>query len=334
MLRSVLIILCSVFFQCSAFAQFNLKGSWIKTGVTYVDSSELEDGLQIKFSYLKYTFDNPAKVWISFSFDHKGNAMKYSVKNQKLEMENDAGFVANEFLIEKCSGTELILRQKGIAGFDDPNSLRFYFTNEAEILKTYVASKDDIFSIINSDTVFLANQNLYPTFRGEKDYADVLKNGVGDQGSRNLYFLATYIVKKNGEADSLKILNSFDADFDKRIIKNFNKTKNNWEPGRYHGKPVDVQMKQEYRYFSSETMLPVFDYGSKGSKAMANKDFSSALYLFNKALEKFPDNQEILYKRAVCKHELGNIEGACSDLIILKQLGDKSANELLLKWCK
>jgi TolA-binding protein len=66
---------------------------------------------------------------------------------------------------------------------------------------------------------------------------------------------------------------------------------------------------------------------------MAEKDYASALYYFDRGIEKLPRSKEMLYKRAVCKHELGNTEGACNDLKNLQRLGDQSAAALMTKWC-
>ena len=157
---------------------------------------------------------------------------------------------------------------------------------------------------------------------------------MASQPSANLYFFATYIVGKDGRADSLKIIESFSPEFDKRIVKNFNKTRENWQPAMLHGKPVSVQMKQEYRYFSSQAVLPAFDYDKTGSEARRKGDFSVAVYFFDMGLGRVPSNVQMLYKRAVCKHELGNNEGACKDLQMIQQLGNNTGRELLGKWCK
>jgi hypothetical protein len=314
-------------------AQTKLTGSYIKTKVTYRDGVELEDDMELKFSYLKYSFE-PKQVHIAVVYNSKGNIFDFTYKKNILQLKNEMGYVINEFLVEKNTADDLVLIQKGKNGFDDDNCLRYQFIAENKYVADYHAASEDILSITEKDTVFISNSKLYPTFIGNKDYFDALKDGMPEQASANMYFLATYIVRKNGEADSLTILESISPAFDKQIVKNFEKTRKNWQPATYHGKPVSVQMKSEYRYFSSATMLPTMDHNMKGSQAMKNKDYSSALYYFNLGLDLAPDNKEMLYKRAVCEHELGNTEAACKDLNTIKSLGDVVANELLLKWCK
>ena len=66
---------------------------------------------------------------------------------------------------------------------------------------------------------------------------------------------------------------------------------------------------------------------------MKVKDYINALYYFDKGLQHVPSNIDLLYNRAVCKHELGNREGACKDLTTIKLLVSETADELLKKWC-
>ncbi len=314
-------------------AQFN-AGSWIKTKVTYRDGAELDDANPIKYSYTRYNFMKKGIVRVSTSYEHKGAQFQYQFSNPQLKIMSDVGFVVNEFLVQRSSESELILLQKGNAGFDGDDCLLFYFISEPSFQNSFKPNADNILSVVGTDTVYLANEKLYPEYKGDKDYFDALKDGVPSQPSANLYFFATYIVGKDGRADSLKIIESFSPEFDKRILKNFNKTRENWQPAMLHGKPVAVQMKQEYRYLSSHSMLPAYNYDKKGSDAMKKGDFAVAIYFFDMGLGRVPSNAQMLYKRAVCKHELGNNEGACKDLQAIELLGDSSGRELLDKWCK
>ena len=318
---------------CATYAQ-DITGNWIKAKVSYRDGTELEDNQLLKYSYMRYTFGAKGKAKIATVYHDNGNPVSFTLKNKLLSIKNSSGFIMNNFLIESANDTSLIMLQKGASSFSDENCLRFYFVAESQYQSSYHPGPDGIQSVSGNDTIYMAGPQLYPIFKGDKSYFDALKEGVPSQPSANLYFLATYVVKKNGEADSLKILESFDENFDKMIIKNFNKTKNNWQPAVLHGKPVDVQMVQEYKYSSFDTAYPAMDYYRKGASAMKEKDYSAALYYFDLGLGKMPSDVQMLYGRAVCKYELGNVQGACKDLNIIKLLGDKLADELLLKWCK
>jgi hypothetical protein len=183
-----------------------------------------------------------------------------------LTVRSDLGYTINEFLIEKSDEFNLVLIQKGQSGFMADDCLRYSFIAESEYQNMYIPSLGDVLSVATTDTVYLANAHLYPNYKGIEDYFDVLKSGIPEQPSKDLYFLATYVVRKDGHADSLKILESFSSSFDKRIIKNFNRTSKDWTPATLHGKPVSVQMKQEFEYFGIGTMMPAFDFEKKGTK--------------------------------------------------------------------
>ena len=326
----VVAIFLSLCFQLAnaQIAQVN----WIKTKVTYKDNTELEDSNPVKYKYMRYNLQNAGKLLISSVYDSKGTSCLYSIVNNHLLVKSDLGYILNEFLIEKSDNSSLVLLQKGADGFHGEDCIRYYLIPEQDFQSRFNPTPADLLSALHSDTVYFANERLYPSFKGNQDYFDVLKSGVGDQGSRDLYFLATYVVRKDGHADSLKILESFSPSFDKKIIKNFNRTSKNWIAATLHGKPVSVSMKQEYQYFSSGTMMPVFDYERKANKYMAEKDYETALFYLDRGIEKMSNNKELIYKRAVCKHELGNMEAALLDLNELERLGEGAAAELRKQW--
>ncbi|WP_207421814.1 hypothetical protein [Desertivirga brevis] len=330
--KILLFLICFIVQFQSSNAQWS--GSWIKVNAVYRDNAELEESNPLKYNYIRYNFAKKGRVNVSTSYQSKGTSFAYQFSDNHFKMNSDAGFVVNEFIVEKATEAELVLLQNGSVYFQGEDCIRLFFVPESSYQKSFVPSSDNILAVAGVDTVYIANDKLYPYYNGSGDYFDVLKEGVPSQPSENLYFFATYIVGKDGRADSLKIIESFSPAFDKKIIKNFNKTKDNWQPAKLNGKAVAVQMKQEYHHFSSNTMLPVMDYSMKGSKAMKENDFTAALYFFDKGLEKLPTNIEMLYKRALCKYELGNKEGACKDLNLIQQLGDSTGKELLQKWCK
>jgi hypothetical protein len=306
--------------------------NWIKTKVTYSDNTELEDINSMKYGYLRYNFQDPGKVRISTFYTNKGASCLYSILNNHLFVKSDLGIILNEFLIERADNSSLILLQKGAFEFNGDDCLRFYFIPEPDYQSSFNPSSADVLSAGNSDTVYFSNEKLYPNYKGQQDYFYVLKSGVGDQGSRDLYFLATYVVRKDGHADNLKILESFSPSFDEKIIKNFKKSSKNWLPATLHGKAVSVQMKQEYQYSSIGTTMPAYAYKVKAAACMAEKDYETALLYLDAGIEKASNSKEMLYARAVCKHEMGNLDDALLDLQILERLGDRSAAELRKQW--
>src|SRR5687768_13004036 len=98
--------------------------NWVKTNLQYKNGEELSDDQQIKFSYIRYSFEKPNKVFISFNFNDKGTSLTFNINNKILEIKNSFGIVSNSFLIEEITKDELTLIQKGQHGFDEPNTYR------------------------------------------------------------------------------------------------------------------------------------------------------------------------------------------------------------------
>ncbi len=312
-----------------------ITGSWIKTRVVFSDNTELPEDMELKYSYARYTFERDGNLYISMKYDSKGTAVKYVTDNNVLTTSlKETGMPLNCYKIEEYNDSSLVLLQSGKNGFDGNDCLRLFLTSEKKYTSSFTATMNEIFSIKGTDTIFVASDRLFPRYKGKGELFDVLKSGMPEQQSADMHFLATYVVDKNGLADSLHIIEGISKDFDRIILKNFNKIRKNWTPALYKGRPVAVLMTQEYRYFSSETMLPVFDFGKKGKDAIHEGDYGKALYYFDLAIKKYPDNVELLYQRAVCRGYLGNNDAACADLEKIKELGSNLGKELQGRFCK
>lgn len=145
--------------------------------------------------------------------------------------------------------------------------------------------------------------------------------------------LASFIVDRNGHADSLKILQGINPKYDKTYIDIFNSARKRWIPAQLNGKVVPVVMQQRMRYFTIDEAMPSYFNGNKANDAYNNKDYELALQYYNLALENRPDEKDHLYRRGVCKQKLGNLEGACADWQKLKTLGGNEANAMIEKFC-
>lgn len=144
---------------------------------------------------------------------------------------------------------------------------------------------------------------------------------------------ATFIVDGMGKADSLKIIEGINPTYDKAYTKIFYAAKNNWKPAMKNGKPVRVLMHQEMKYLTSEQGVPNFFNAQKANRAYHEKDYETALYYYNLALDTRPDELSDLYRRGICKQILGNLAGACSDWKQVRALKSDIADAVLAKYC-
>jgi tetratricopeptide (TPR) repeat protein len=315
----------------------SLTGNWIKTRIIFKNGEQLPDDKVIKSEYIKYIFGNPNSLSMSFDFKYKGTAMLYELTGNLLEIKNSYGYLTNSFLVETVNDQQLVLLQKGQEGFDSPDCLRYYFTREALYQQAIPLTSSDVIGVKEKDTLYKASAKIYAVYKGENDFHDYLKANISEYDnvqSTNSHFVATYIVNELGAADSVHILESINSSFDRQFLKAFNKTKKDWQPASLNGKKIPVQMTEEFRFISGDNFLPNYDYSRKGNEAMKQSHFDEAIYYFDKALEKYPDNLDNLYHRAVCKLSLGNKTGACEDLNRIKQLGSSIGDSLLEKNCK
>lgn len=333
-LTLLIILSCTTLFAQSNKSQ--LIGNWVKLKVEYKDGEELPDGEGLKYSYLRYNFESPNKAFVSFAYDDKGTAMTFSTNNNVLELKNSFGFVSNSLLIEKQSDNELVLLQMVQDGFESPDCLRYYFVSEDSYQNSMALKPNDILAINGTDTLYNSSPKIYAKLKGDVSFHDYLTANIpaykGVVASDN-FFLATFIIRKTGEVDSLEILESISPAFDKQFIKAFNKAKGRWKPATVGGRSVDVRMQEQFRFVSSENFLPSYDYSKKGREAMAAKEYLKAIYYFDKGLEKLPTSEDMLYQRAVCKLQLGNNAAACEDLHKVKALGKTTADVLIEKTC-
>jgi len=327
-------------FSCSLlFAQTSknqLIGSWIKVNVEYKDGAELSDMEALKYSYLRYNFDQPNKFFISIDYNDKGTAMTYSLSNNLLVLKNSFGFVINNFLIEKQSDGELVLLEMRQTDLDCTNCLRYYFATEENYQNSIALKTSDILAINETDTLYEMSPKIYAKFKGDISFHDHLVANIPAferVASSDNFFLATFIIRKTGEVENLQVLESISPAFDRQFTKAFNKAKKKWQPATIEGRNVDVRMQKQFRFISSGNFLPSYNYSNKGKEAMKDEEYLQAIYYFDRGLENLPSDSDMLYQRAMCKLLLGNSPAACEDLQKVKALGNTRADELIKKTC-
>ncbi|MCT4636506.1 MAG: energy transducer TonB [Bacteroidales bacterium] len=312
-------------------------GDWIKKEVTYIDGVKLSDDDVIKYQFLRYSFEKRNKLFMSVKFDDKGTPLIFERSSNILNIRNSYGFIINSFLIEKLSNNELILIQKGNNGFNEESCLKYRFIPEKIYQNQLSFTPSDILYINESDTVYKASKKIHPKFIGDKSFYNFCSDRISERDavmSSNNLFISTFIITKNGEIKNIQVLENINKRFEKQFLKALNKSKKLWSPAELNGKKVDVQMTIEFRYISSNNFLPMYEFEKKGKTALNNNDFLKALKYFEFALEKSPNNIEIIYLKAICEINLGNKDAACESLKKVKASGEVDVNDLIIKNCK
>jgi len=332
---TILLMLCSA----ALFAQSaeKLYGNWIKVKTIYKDGGELNDYDLIKYNYTKFSFGKPDKCIIALSYDQWGEPVHFMLGYDELFIKNDNEFVLNQLRIEKFSADTLILVQQNNGSWDDPACIKFYYVPESAYQKANPLTADDIVSVKGNDTLYKASEKLYAGFNGEASFHMLEQSALGNlHGETPLknHFLATFIINKDGTADSLKIVEGINPDFDKQYIKTFLKLKNHWVHATHNGKAVSVQMKDEFRYLSSAPDF--FDRAKPGTLAdeeMKIGNYDLAIINYTKAIKSSPYPGDYYYKRAFCYLATNNAADACTDLQKAKELGTYAANGLIKRFC-
>ena len=322
-------------------AQINknsIYGTWVSSKVTYKDGRLLPDEHVLKYIYIKYQFSRSGTLNTALAYEEQGEESSFEINDGYLYTKFPQGGIMNTYRIESLKDT-LILTQQGPNGFDDPDNLKFYFIPESIYQKSLLLHADDIFSIRSQDTIYKQCRKIYAKYNGrslQRYIYEGIKNQISMDG-RTGYLKATFIVSKTGIADSVKILEGVDDEFDKRFIKVFNRSRKEWKPATLNGKPVTVQMRVELRYSTSVTMIPSYFATQKASEAYNNKDYELAIYYYDKALLTTPTDKENLYRRGMSKFQLGNKDAACEDWNNAKAIGlgsNIAIDAMIEKYCK
>lgn len=322
-------------------AQINknsIYGTWVSCKITYKDNRPLPEEHFLKSAYIKYQFSRPGTLNTSSAYYEQGAESAFEINDVYLYTKFPQGGIMNTYQIESLKDT-LILVQRGLNGFDDPDNLKLYFVPETVYQNSLGLHPNDVFSIRLQDTIYKQCPKVYAKYNGQS-FQHYLYEGIKDQISmdgRSGGLIATFIVSKTGVADSVKILEGIDDAFNKRFFKVFSRSRKEWKPAILNGKPVSVQMIIELRYSTSAATIPSYFATQKANEAYKNKDYQVALFYYDKALLTTPSDKENLYRRGMCKFELGNKDAACEDWYNAKAivLGSNTAIDTMLeKYCK
>lgn len=313
-----------------------IYGTWVKTKITFSDGGSLPDDNVLKYVYLKYKFAPENGCNISTSYFDLGDDNNYLINDNYLVLKSPQGGLINSFQIKAISDT-LILQQPPTEGIADSDLLRYYFVRENVYRDAIALKPSDIYSIMTGDTVYNESPKIYASYNGISFQRYIYKSVDEkiDMDGRVGHLVASFIVSKKGVADSVKILEGIDDNFNKQFLKVFNKVKKDWKPATLKASPVAVKMMVELRYSTSETAIPAEMATQNANKAYNDKEYELAIYYYDKALASRPSDQGNLFKRGMCKLILGNNAGACEDWNKAIEVGGNMEIESLLKkYCK
>ncbi|WP_316823083.1 energy transducer TonB [Pedobacter gandavensis] len=337
--KLILHLISSIILTLSVFtvqAQTKLYGSYVATKISYLSDDELPEDNILKYTYTKYTFSNSDRISSSGVYSEIGTNFLFAIEGNRLIIKSEAGAVINTMKIMESTANKLVLVSSASNGsLEDPWAIKYTLYNEQFLQSKLPLTPDDIFSIKGTDTLYKSGQKIYAQFQGPSFQQYMYEQlGKKKMNIRNGQLLSTFIIDKNGHPDSLRIIQGINPKFDAEYIKAFNSSKNKWQPAKLNNENVKVLMSQELKYLSTEEGIPTYFLSQKANKAYKDKDYELALYYYDKALELKNDDIVNLYRRGICRQVLGNLKGACADWIKIQALGNPTANELLLKYCK
>lgn len=333
----IFLILSLVSALCSAqIKSADLSGSWVAGKVNFLSGDDLPDENVLKYTYVKYTFSMPDKMYFSSVYHTLGSELLFELRGNKLLVKSSVGFVMNTLKIMELTKTKLVLVSSDANGsLESPTAIQYTFYPEPLVQRSLALNPNDIYKINGTDTVFNSSQKIYALFKGAdfSDYISYELNKV-DVHVKTGTLQATFIVNASGRADSLKIIQGINANYDKAYTKVFYAAQNKWKAATHNGKTVNVLMHQEKKYFTSEEVIPSIFNTQKANAAYGEKNYEVALYYYDLSLKDRPDDKENFYRRGICKQMLGNFSGACSDWKKVQELNSDLADSLLAKYCK
>ncbi|GAA4202984.1 hypothetical protein GCM10022289_18550 [Pedobacter jeongneungensis] len=333
----IVLLLCLTSVLCKAqIKSGDLSGSWVAGKVNYLSGDDLPDENVLKYTYVKYTFTMPDKMYFSSVYHTLGSELLFELRGNKLLVKSSVGFVMNTLKIMELSKTKLVLVMADANGsLESPTAIRYTFYPEPLVQRSLALSPDDIYKIKGTDTVFNSSQKIYALFKGP-DFSNYISYELSKMGIyvKTGALQATFIVNASGKADSLKIIQGINANYDKAYTKIFYAAQYKWEAATHNGKPVNVLMHQEKKYFKTDEVIPSFFNAQKANAAYEEKNYEVALYYYDLSLKDRPDDKENFYRRGVCRQQLGNLEGACSDWKKVQSLNSSLADALLAKYCR
>lgn len=133
-------------------------------------------------------------------------------------------------------------------------------------------------------------------------------------------------VTASGEITNMKIINSICPEIDNEVMRVLASTSGMWKPGQNNNTPVRMTKEfsmpfvlQDFPYGRYENVNQLFtaiarNHFKVGSKKLFIKQKpKKALKAYNQGIKYRPNDPALLINRGLCRHELGDKEGAIRD---------------------
>jgi hypothetical protein len=203
--------------------------SWIKVETYDLSNNQkLEDTMYVRYTFLKnnvYTCLNPV------SNDYK---QEWNLSGNQLTIG------AATYIIESLTDSTLAISSPGFR--------RIIFEDETYLNRKAVPVVVDT---LDGEQVYQANRYITPRYEKEKFYETIQTNLEGYSNGLALTFIASYIVRKDGTVDRIKVIKSFSSGFDDEFRKQLMKTSKKWHPAVYDGQAVHSRLIYTIKYVAS-----------------------------------------------------------------------------------
>lgn len=302
--KTLFIILFQLSITCSVAQQSQLLlGTWIKTNI---ETNNLQIAADTK--YLKYTFENDGKFYLSTDHDEKGIEYRYKLIGNILAL-ND-----NKLNIISLEKDYLVLEDVDKA--NDP--IKIYFTKKSKLLSENTFGQNDYYTSGN-DTIYFESELVYPEFENKNNKTSdgfILSNLVGlINGNEETYLYATFIVNTDGQISNLDIFHHISNIYDSNLIKAIEKTNGMWTSPFLNGKKVKVLKEIAYHYHK----IP-------NSNSVTN---SNKFIRIETHAEKFRAKYKLFYKEAIKQYLRGDMKSALNLYMRCENLTDEKINTII-----
>lgn len=178
--------------------------------------------------------------------------------------------------------------------------------------------------------IYLMNNFQYPATA-----AKFCQQGTG---------VVRFVVRPTGELVDFQVINSVCPELDRAFVKVLKSTSGEWNPGYNNGKPVEMEKEVSMLFVANREwtnnpkdyfMKIAQNQFSKGNNLLLKKGKAKkALRFYNESVKYLPYETSSLLLRGLCKYELGDEDGACSDWNRINAIGLYDADLFIENLCE